>query len=181
VLRRELVARDVPLRIELSAEVADARAVTASSAELQVRAIRRRHCVVEVLGGTAATTFDAVATRFIDFGLVPVFAHPERNRAVQHDASVLDWSRTLGALVQVVAPSLTGRWGEAAEAAAWELVDSGRADLLASDAHGVERRRCRLREAFELVAARAGDDVARRLVRQGPERLLRERTERVER
>jgi protein-tyrosine phosphatase len=180
VLCEELDAREVPLRLELAAEVADATAVTAPGAELQGRAIRRRYCVVEIVGTTAATTFDAVATRFIDFGLVPVFAHPERNRAVQRDASVLDWSRSLGALVQVVAPSLTGRWGDAAEAAAWELVGSGRADLLASDAHGVERRRCRLREAFDLVAAWATDDVARRLVQLGPERLVPTRGLRLE-
>ena len=104
--------------------------------------------------------------------LVPIFAHPERCRAVQHDPSLLDGARSRGALVQVVAPSLAGRWGDAVWRAAWLLVETGVADLLASDAHGDGSGTPPFAAVAALVAARCGDDRREALTVTGPGRLL---------
>ena len=64
--------------------------------------------------------------------------------------------------MQAVAPSVVGRWGREVEAAVWSLLESDRVDLIGSDAHGVQRRRCHLQRAAELVATRIGVDAAAR-------------------
>jgi protein-tyrosine phosphatase len=160
-------------RLELSAEVSPGFAVEAPVEELAARSIAGRYVLVEVLADTRPLLLDAVADRLAAAGLVPILGHPERSRAGQEDPAALDAVRRRGALAQVVAPSLLGRWGEAAERCAWRLVQTGRADLLASDAHGVERRRCHLREAAAAVADRVGANVANALVRDRPAAVLR--------
>ena len=72
----------------------------------------------------------------------------------------------------MVAPSLTGRSGSETADAGWQLLDSGRADLLASDAHRADHGRRRLTRALELVSARLGHDAIVELTETNPRRLL---------
>jgi protein-tyrosine phosphatase len=128
--------------------------------------------VVEAVADTPAPFFQIVAERLASAELVPIFAHPERARAVQRDIGVLADARRLGALVQVVAPSLLGRWGRPTAGAAWKLIDRGLADLVGSDAHGLRSRRPHLREVMTEVTRRAGRERAAQLTLHAPRRLL---------
>jgi protein-tyrosine phosphatase len=171
-LRRELETRRLPLTLELAAEVADATAVSAPLADLRRWAIRGRALVVEI-GVTMPPVFlDTVTSRLATAGLVPVLAHPERSRVVQREPALLDRARRRGAVVQLVAPSLAGRWGEAVEAAAWRIAETGRADLLGSDAHGIARRRSHLAHVVALLRERLGEEAVTTLLARGPARLL---------
>jgi protein-tyrosine phosphatase len=87
-------------------------------------------------------------------GLVPVLAHPERNREVQSDPGRLAEAVRLGALVQLTAASLDGRIGRSSRRAAERLLETGLAHVLASDAHTPEVREAALAAAAEAV----GDD-----------------------
>jgi protein-tyrosine phosphatase len=80
-------------------------------------------------------------------GMTPVLAHPERNGAVQAKPERLRELVEAGALVQVTAGSLVGRFGSANRRTAATLVEQGLAHLLASDAHDATRR------GFDLAAA----------------------------
>lgn len=171
-LERELHGRGVDLPLTLAAEVSDANAVTLEIATLVERSIAGRYLVVELAAGSTAAGAELVVQRLTAAGLVPVLAHPERLPAFAGDAGAIDAVLGRGALVQVMASSLTGRWGEAVERSAWDLVASGRAALVASDAHGVRRRRCHLAEARDLVCHRLGSSRWDELTLAAPERLL---------
>lgn len=162
----------LPLELSLAAEVDPGHSVSAPLEELARRAIAKRFLLVEVLPSTQPSFFAAVHERIRPAGLVPIFGHPERSRAVQRHPGVLDPLRRDGALVQVVAPSLLGRWGGAVATTAWRLVDTGRADLLGSDAHGPRRRRAHLLEACELVEERLGPAVVSELTESRPGLVL---------
>jgi protein-tyrosine phosphatase len=172
-LRSELSRAGVPLELELAAEIGPAAAVTEPLTELQRRSVAGRFVLVEILPDTPAPTLETCIDRLGEAGLTAIFAHPERSGDVSRHLVELDVARDLGALVQVVAPSLLGRWGPAVEETAWRLVDTGRVDLLGSDAHGVRKRRPHLREAAELVAARVGHAVVRELTERSPASVLR--------
>ncbi len=172
-LRVELDSAAVPLAITLAAEVSPGHVAALPDDELATRAIAGRYLVVEALPDATPSALATLVERATGLGLAPVLAHPERSRAVQRRVAVLDPLRAAGALVQVVAPSLLGRWGEDVAAAAWRLVDTGRADLLASDAHGTRRRRVHLREATALVRRRLGDGVAAQMTEERPARVVR--------
>jgi protein-tyrosine phosphatase len=168
VLRTE----GVELELSLAAEIGPGLAVSAPLEELLIRTIDRRFALIELLGDTSPAAIVSIGERFVDTGIRLVLAHPERCRAVQRHLNVLDPFRADGALLQVVAPSLLGRWGPEVEATAWHLVDTGRADLLASDAHSTRRRRPHLDQACELIGERLGGGVVAELTERRPRLLL---------
>lgn len=88
-------------------------------------------------------------------GITPVLAHPERNPDVQAAPMRLRPLVENGALVQVTAASLDGRLGGAARETGMELVRSGLAHMIASDAHGHRIRGAGLAAAAEAVGGGA--------------------------
>jgi protein-tyrosine phosphatase len=171
-LATALDAAGVRLGVGVAAEISPGFAVSAGADELASRSVGGRFVLVEVQPDTEVGFFAAVEARLARLGLQAIFAHPERSLAVQRRPSLLDAVRKDGALVQVVAPSLTGRWGGPAGVAAWRLVDSGRVDLVASDSHGCSRRRPHLREAAQRIARRLGQNVAALLTERNPALVL---------
>jgi protein-tyrosine phosphatase len=169
-LRGEL--EELGLGATLAAEVSPGHAVSEPLTDLQARSIGGRYLVVEALHDTPATFFEALFPRLESVDLLPVVAHPERCRALQRGTALVDWIRRQGGVLQVVAPSLLGRFGTESAETAWKLVDTGRAGLLASDAHGTRRRSVRLREATDLVRRRLGDSFAADLTEHQPALLL---------
>ena len=161
-----------PLRLILASEVASAMSLEASPEELRRRRLGERHVLVELESDTSAGIVELVMTRLTGIGLVPIFAHPERCRAVRARPAVLDAVREEGALVQVVTSSLAGRWSGETEKAAWSMLDAGRVDLLATDAHRAQHAGDRLRRVLESVAARFGESRLIDLTQTNPGRLL---------
>jgi protein-tyrosine phosphatase len=171
-LRSELVDAGIEVEAALAAEVSPGYAVSTPLEELVERSIAGRFAVVEVLSDTPPAFFATVQDRLAEADVAVIFAHPERCRALRRRPNLVDAIRRRGALLQVVAPSLLGRWGNDVATAAWRLIDTGRADLLASDAHGARRRSVALGEAAALVRARLGNAVARELTERRPASVL---------
>jgi protein-tyrosine phosphatase len=171
-LRRELDAVGIELETIVAAELSVATALETPVERLWARAIGGRFLLVELVRETSAVSALTVCARLFDFGLVPVIAHPERCRAVQANPALLDDAREEGAWMQVVAPSLAGGWGGGVWATAWALVESGRADLLASDAHRVSASSPSLAAVAALVEERCGRARREELTETAPRRLL---------
>ena len=170
--RDKLLEAEVPLRIELAAEIAPASLLSMPVDECRRRAIGERHVLVELQPDTPAG-FPAVAVEHLcAHGLVALFAHPERCRAIQRDLAIVDAVRAEGALAQTVASSVAGAWGGAVQHAAWALLASGRVDVLASDAHRARGTAARLISVLDEVADRLGEAEVRRLTVEIPVGLL---------
>jgi protein-tyrosine phosphatase len=170
--RSDLAALGVPLELELAAEISVELALRAGSEELVSRAIAGRFVLVELVAGLPRDAPAAVADRLRAEGLDPVFAHPERWLAARRPVDLLDDLRARGAWLQVVVPSLVGSSRAEIWEAAWELVTTGRADLVGSDAHRAGGRRVQLRALADLLDARCGRERRRELLEHAPARLL---------
>jgi protein-tyrosine phosphatase len=167
-----LDAAAIPLRLSLAAEVGSTFAAVRDIADLRARAFGRRFVLVELERAATEPVLETLVGRIREAGLVPVLGHPERCAFVQRSPVHLDHAIAAGALVQVVAPSLVAGPESRSAAAAWRLLDSGRVDLIASDAHDVDRRPPRLGAAARLVERRYGPDVAIRLTATNPAALV---------
>jgi protein-tyrosine phosphatase len=170
-LMRLLEAEGVELELALAAEISPERAVTADDDDLLARSIAERFLLVELLSDTPAVSVAAICERVETLGLAPILAHPERCRVLRRSFTPLDEARRGGALVQVVATSLLGRWGGDVAAAAWRLVDTGRADLVGSDAHHRGHATV-LHDAAGLIESRLGESVRHELVERRPKLVV---------
>lgn len=101
-------------------------------------------------------------------GLRPIITHPERNPLIRgHLERLWKWMHQ-GCFVQVTAQSFLGGFGQKAEQAAETLLDARAIHFIASDAHNTTTRPLRLKDAFEAVAARQGEGIARALFQENP-------------
>lgn len=113
---------------------------------------------------TIGDTFYEFAVR----GMRPIITHPERNPILQRDHTrMADWIRS-GCLVQITASSLGGRFGRRAQSLSWELIEKKWVNFIATDAHNLESRPPSMRNAWEAVAKRFGEDTANRLCVTNP-------------
>jgi protein-tyrosine phosphatase len=101
-------------------------------------------------------------------GLRPVITHPERNPLIRAQAERLFHWLQQGCYSQVTAQSLSGRFGKAAQEVAERWLDGGAIHFLASDAHNTTSRPLKLKETYELVTKRSGEEVARALLIDNP-------------
>jgi protein-tyrosine phosphatase len=105
-------------------------------------------------------------------GYKPILAHPERHPQLFDKPDILGRLRQQELHFQVNGGSFSGRFGRRARAAAEGLLDRGWVELVASDAHDLERRTFSLLEARQLICRRWGEAEARRLLEENPRRVL---------
>lgn len=102
-----------------------------------------------------------------------VIAHPERYRYLSghNPLEVMRTWQDLGALLQVNVGSLTGHYNRSSpgsERLAWQMIEQGLLDLLATDHHGPQRSGVSPREAREALIARGELALAERAMAEIP-------------
>ncbi|MGV8844442.1 MAG: tyrosine-protein phosphatase [Pseudomonas sp.] len=100
--------------------------------------------------------------------IIPMIAHPERNKGLMRTPSKLKPFLELGCLLQVTASAVAGHFGPAAEALAHDLLEQGVVTILASDGHNLEHRPPMLSEGMQHAARIIGDAKAEALVLHTP-------------
>lgn len=104
--------------------------------------------------------------------ILPLIAHPERNKYVLRDLDKIKPFVEMGCLLQVTAGSLTGNFGPVAKQRAYQLLERGWIYLLATDAHNTTVRIPDLESGRAAAAAIVGDRSSWKLVRDHPNQLL---------
>lgn len=105
-------------------------------------------------------------------GIVPIVAHPERSLSVLRNESALYPFIRSGALIQVNAGSLEGKFGKGVKKTALSLLKRRFVHLIGSDAHNSADRPVSLRRAVEIAAQVIGHEQAQLLVTVNPEIIL---------
>jgi len=101
-------------------------------------------------------------------GLTPILTHPERNATLQSDQQrMVDWLQG-GLLIQVTAGSVLGHMGKAAQRVAHQLLANRWVHFLATDAHNTTSRPPKMREAYEMVVEKYGQEYAHALCVSNP-------------
>jgi protein-tyrosine phosphatase len=103
-------------------------------------------------------------------GLTPVVAHPERYAGINPESELPARWRAAGALLQVNAGSITGRYGPQVRDNAFALLERGLADFICSDYHS--RGRPSLNGARALLTELNAAEQSDLLLGINPRRLL---------
>lgn len=101
-------------------------------------------------------------------GLCPIISHPERHPVLAKQPQVLLKWLDHSSYLQITAASLLGGFGSMAEKAAWNLLSSGWACLVATDAHDLKARRPCMTVAFEQISLRLGKSAAQLVCIENP-------------
>lgn len=91
-------------------------------------------------------------------GYVPIIVHPERNIEFQENPDKLYRFVKNGALTQITAGSLIGKFGKKVEKFAYQLIDSNLTHFIASDAHNTKKLQFHMRNAYQSIKKRYGNE-----------------------
>jgi protein-tyrosine phosphatase len=132
-----------------------------------------RYFLLEPPQGIVPPRFDDFVYGLIGAGYVPIITHPERMSWIESHYELLKRLVRSGVWVQLTAGSLLGRFGRRARTWAERMLEDGLIHIIASDAHDMEVRTPRLRDAFHAVEAISGRDEAIHQVLTRPTGILR--------
>ncbi|MEH7482986.1 CpsB/CapC family capsule biosynthesis tyrosine phosphatase [Neobacillus drentensis] len=92
-------------------------------------------------------------------GLIPVIVHPERNQEIIERPELLYQFVKKGALTQVTAASVCGDFGKKIKTFSLQLIEANLTHFIASDAHNTSNRTFKMREAFDSIQAKYGNEM----------------------
>lgn len=104
-------------------------------------------------------------------GLIPVIVHPERNREIHERPELLYKLVEKGALAQLTAGSVCGRFGKKIKRFSEQLIEANLVHFIASDAHNITSRGFHLQQAYDVVEKLYGMDMVY-LYRENAELLV---------
>jgi len=111
---------------------------------------------------------DKIIAWLLKRNVLPMIAHPERNKDILRKFEKVEPLIELGCLFQLTAGSVCGQFGEAAQERAEQLLERGVVTVLATDAHHVERRPANLKAGRDAAALIVGREAAGAMVYSTP-------------
>jgi len=108
----------------------------------------------------------------IDRDILPIIAHPERNREIQQNMEKLVPFIEAGCITQLTGASLSGKFGQEAKQSATDLLQAGHVTVMATDTHNATHRPPDLKSSLEMAAEIIGEEKAYTLVYDVPAQLL---------
>lgn len=131
-----------------------------------------RYFLLEPPHHVAPPNFEGFMFQVMAAGYVPIITHPERLSWIEQDYAVFARLAKHGAWMQLTAGSLTGRFGNNARYWGERMLDDGVVHILATDAHGPERRPPLLAEGMHAAAKWVGEAEAKHMVMTRPTAVL---------
>lgn len=91
-------------------------------------------------------------------GYIPIIPHPERNKEMRENPNLLYRFVSQGALSQLTAASVTGRFGKKIQKSCFEMIRHNLVHFIATDAHNTGSRGVVLREAYHTISDKISED-----------------------
>jgi len=175
-LRARLVEARVPLRVFAGAEVRIGSELIELIEEDEIPFLGSlgadRVLLLELPHGQVPVGSDRLVKWLRARHILPLIAHPERNKDVMRNLDKIRPFVDAGCLLQVTAGSVTGGFGPQARERALQMIEEDWVFALATDAHNLEHRAPRLAEGRAALEKLGGAGLARALTLDNPALLL---------
>lgn len=174
--KRALLEHNIPLHVGVAAEVRIGVEIMEQINGRQIPFLgywgQQRVMLLEMPHSHVPVGIEGMVSWLLDRNILPMIAHPERNKDVHRSLGKIDSLIEMGCLFQVTAGSVSGRFGEKSRARAVQLLEKGVVTVLASDAHNLKYRPPSLRGGRAAAAEIIGEDEAFRLVLDNPWKIV---------
>ncbi|WP_107853129.1 tyrosine-protein phosphatase [Oceanimonas marisflavi] len=171
-MQAALLEHNIPLRIAMSAEVRFGLEVMQQVMNNDIPLLGQWQgkpvLLLELPHHEVPFGADKLTQWLLKQGIVPMIAHPERNRGLQHNPAKLRPFVQQGCLFQLTAASVTGYFGHSTQALAEQLLKEGIVTVLASDAHNMQYRPPMLNEGRRAAELIVGEVTAIQLTSTNP-------------
>ena len=167
-----LLAANIPLQIAAAAEVRFGMELMAGITQGTIPFLGewqgKSVLLLEFPHGEIPFGAERLISWLLQRNIIPMIAHPERNKGIMRMPSRLKPFIEQGCLLQVTAGSVAGRFGPAAQEIALALLEQDVVTILASDAHNEQHRPPVLTEGLQEAARIVGESRAEELVQHTP-------------
>lgn len=172
-LQAQLTDADIPLRLTHGADTHLAPNLAAGLRQGRIPSLHdSRYFLLEPPHHSAPPRLTETVFALLAAEYVPVITHPERLDWIEDRYATFVELAHQGAWLQVTAGSLTGRFGTTARYWGERLLDEGWVHILATDAHGADRRPPLLAEGRRAAERWVGAGEAIHLVETRPQGIL---------
>ena len=131
-----------------------------------------RYVLTEYAPDAAYSMIQMFSQNLLRQGYIPVIAHVERVRTLASRSEYIRELSSMGTLIQINAASVLGKGGLARQRFLLKILKEGLVDLIASDAHDMERRPIRLEECAAFVEKRVGSECRDRVFHKTAKKIL---------
>jgi len=142
--RAALVAEGIPLKLGFAGEVRLGAAVLMMVQQGQIPFYGeyegKQVFLLELPHSHVPPGSDKLVKWLLDQNILPMIAHPERNKEIMRRLDKITPFVEMGCLFQLTASSVAGLFGEPALDTARALLEKGCVTILASDAHNAQHR-----------------------------------------
>jgi protein-tyrosine phosphatase len=136
-----LRADGIPLEVVQGGEVAMSRIDGLDDADLHALTLGAGPwLLLECALSPYAPEMEPVVADLRRRGIEVLLAHPERSPGFMRSPAALERLLELGALAQVTSTALSGRFGDTVRKVAFEMLERGHVQVIASDGHGPDGR-----------------------------------------
>ena len=104
--------------------------------------------------------------------VIPIIAHPERNRTILRHPEMIREFLFENALFQITGKSMTGENGKHCFKIARDMVKEGQAHFVASDGHNIRHRPPCLGNAVKAVKKAGGEKAVRTIFEENPAKIV---------
>lgn len=152
ILNELLAAKDIPLHVLAGQEVRINGEIIEDINKGEILSLNDTiYLFVEFPSGSVPRYAQQMLFDIQVAGYTPVIVHPERNQElIQHPERLYEFVRK-GALTQVTAGSVIGKFGKNIQKFSGQLIEANLTHFIASDAHNTTTRGFCLEEAFQYV------------------------------
>ncbi|MDQ1144587.1 protein-tyrosine phosphatase [Bacillus sp. SORGH_AS 510] len=116
------------------------------------------YLLVELPFGEVPSYTQEIVYELLLRGIIPIIVHPERNKGFLENKHLLQDLVQEGALTQLTAGSILGRFGKKVKLFSEQLIEHHLIHFIASDAHNISTRSFSLKEAYDAISKSFGVD-----------------------
>ncbi|MGV6852265.1 MAG: tyrosine-protein phosphatase [bacterium] len=173
-LQKELDQHEIPLKLVIGADTHMVPEVMQGLKDGRIPTLNHsRYFLLEPSHHVPVTNFVDQVVNFVNAGYIPLITHPERLSWVKDHYEEFIEAAKLGAWIQITAGALSGHFGRTAKKWANQFLLDGYVHVIASDAHGIDKRPPILSEGIDVAIQLLGDEQeVLRTVTERPQAVL---------